>query len=264
MVTVNPHPLDSVIRDLATKYICGLLGADHAPVRRNTLLEPVGLEENEFTSVTEELPDGSAALIWFDIIDEEQDEWRDMNVEIRKLSSLSTLNSIPCPAKLPSRSVPRSPSHHVRHRSFSPCNRLATVALPSPYLASRPPTFLVDPSFNICASPQLTFAVNPLRNRFGCSNTFESLGFLRVSRLLLCFDFGVPAIFLHTDTQVFPSESREHSFLTGTESITALQEAIENAHGAIGGQTNVVVLKSTTRYALWSLLFCTKLMYSTS
>jgi hypothetical protein len=42
----------------------------------------------------------------FDIFDEEQDEWRDMNAEIRKPSSLSTLNSVPYPAKLSSRSVP--------------------------------------------------------------------------------------------------------------------------------------------------------------
>jgi hypothetical protein len=64
-----------------------------------------------------------------------------------------------------------------------------------------------------------------------------------VSRLLLRLDFGVPDIFLHTDTQVSPSASREHSFLTGTVSITTLQEAIENARGAIGGQTNVAGLK---------------------
>jgi hypothetical protein len=113
--------------------VCGLPDADHAPVRRNPQLEPqpVGLEGNEFTSVTEELLDGSAALIWFDIFDEQQDKWRDMNAEIYKLSSLSTVNSVLCLTKRSSRPVPRSPSHRVWHRSYLPCNPSVTVALPS-------------------------------------------------------------------------------------------------------------------------------------
>jgi hypothetical protein len=86
--------------------------------------QPVGLEENGFISVAEELLDGarrrSAPLIWFDTFDEEQEEWRDMNAEIRKLSSLSALNSVPCPAKLSSRSVPvrlviMFGAVHIRH-----------------------------------------------------------------------------------------------------------------------------------------------------
>jgi hypothetical protein len=50
-----------------------------------------------------------------------------MKAEIRKPSSLSTLNSVPCPAKPSSRSIPRSPSHHVRHRSYLPCNHSVAV-----------------------------------------------------------------------------------------------------------------------------------------
>jgi hypothetical protein len=52
-----------VIWDLAIKYPV-FSGVDHAPVRRNPLLnpQPVELEENESTSVTEELLDGKCAV----------------------------------------------------------------------------------------------------------------------------------------------------------------------------------------------------------
>jgi hypothetical protein len=135
-VAVNQHPL-GLCDPGSCDELCGLPGADNALIRRNPPLDPqpVRLEDSEFTSVAEELLDRakrrSTPLIWFDTFDEEHDEWRDMNAEIRKLSSLSTLNSVPYSAKLSSRSVPRSPSHHVQHRSYSPCNRSATVALPS-------------------------------------------------------------------------------------------------------------------------------------
>jgi hypothetical protein len=83
--------------------------------------------------------------------------------------------------------------HHVRHRSYSAGNRSLTVALPSlPLLSLALLLLLFLLSQHLPPLPP-TLAVDSLHHWFGCSKTSESLGFLRVSRLLLCLNFDVSA-----------------------------------------------------------------------
>ena len=142
MVAVKSHPLDSVIRNLATNYtvspvrtILLLSGTPLLDLSRRAGRKRVhqrgwgtsgrGEEEEECAvDVIRYIRPGAVRVARY--------ECRNTQAVVifnLEFSANATQSSLHGP-------FPRSPSHHVWHRSYSPCNCSVTVALPFP-----PPLF---------------------------------------------------------------------------------------------------------------------------